>query len=294
MEHIERAGVHSGDSIAIYPTISIDEQMVNHIVETTEQLGRAFNLVGIFNVQYIVADNELYVIEVNPRASRTVPMMSKVTDVPMIEIATQLMLGSEIKDLGLIGKIKATPDFYAVKNPVFSMEKLSDAEIALSPEMKSTGETLAIESTVEVALMKGFMAAQQKVPILGTALISISDPHKESAHLLIQSLIELGYEIEMTEGTYNMYKDEFNSIKLVDFETISKKVISQQYQLVFNIPTRGKDKSRQGFFLRRIAIEHKIPCFTSVDTMRWMIRLMEMDISSDDMDIVDLCSINEK
>jgi carbamoyl-phosphate synthase large subunit len=293
MEHIERAGVHSGDSIAIYPTISIDDQMVNHIVETTEQLGRAFNLVGIFNVQYIVADEKLYVIEVNPRASRTVPMMSKVTGVPMIEIATQLMLGRELNDLGLDGKIKDTPDFYAVKNPVFSMEKLSDAEIALSPEMKSTGETLAIESTVDAALMKGFMAAQQKVPNLGTALVSIADPHKESAHQLIQSLIELGYEIEMTEGTYNMYKAEFNSIKLVDFETISKKVIGQEYQLVFNVPTRGKDKSRQGFSLRRIAIEHKIPCFTSVDTMRWMIRLIEKDISSDDMEIIDLCSITD-
>ena len=291
MEHIEEAGVHSGDSIAVYPTLNVNESMERQIIDTTEKIGRAFNLSGIFNVQYIIYNQELYVIEVNPRASRTIPMMSKVTNVPMIEMATRIMMGQTIKEMGYYKQIKDKPDFYAVKNPVFSMEKLSEAEIALNPEMKSTGETLTIDPNLENALLKGLLASNNKIPLVGKALISVSDAHKEDSIRIIKLLEKFGFDLEMTAGTKKATAEAGIKGCEVSYESIAEKLKNREYTMVLNIPTKGKDKIKEGFLLRRLCVEHKIPCFTSLNTIHWILKIMEKNIDIEDTSIFDICSI---
>jgi carbamoyl-phosphate synthase large subunit len=292
MEHIEHSGVHSGDSIAIYPPLNVDKDCQKEILKISKNIAQAFNLIGIFNIQFIIKNQEIYVIEVNARASRTVPIMSKVTGVRMIEVATRLMLGEAFDSMGLVGELGITPSFYAVKNPVFSMEKISEAEIALSPEMKSTGETMSIEENPERAIFKGFIASGQIVPRIGRALVSISEPFKDEAMPIVHELMELGYVVEMTEGSWEEYDRGELETSFVEMDIIKKKIVTKAYDLIFNIPTRGKDKATDGFMIRRMAVEHRVPCFTSVDTMKWMIKLIKSGLSQSDCQIYDICSIN--
>jgi carbamoyl-phosphate synthase large subunit len=292
MEHLEEAGVHSGDSIAVYPAFSIEKYMEEKIIDTTEKLGQAFNLIGVFNVQYIVHKDELYVIEVNPRASRTVPMMSKVTGVPIIEIATKLMLGETLEEVGYSSKIEPKKDFYAVKNPVFCMEKIFQAEIALGPEMKSTGETMSIDKELDLALFKGVIASGMEIPKVGKALISIANPKKEESIEILKEMKKMGFDLYFTLGTYNFAMENSIEGQKVAMDEIHNRLINRKFDLVINIPTKGKDTSKDGFIIRRLSVESKIPCMTSFDTTRLILKMIKATIDYDKFNMVDICKIN--
>ncbi|OPL09281.1 MAG: carbamoyl phosphate synthase large subunit [delta proteobacterium ML8_F1] len=291
MEHLEEAGVHSGDSIAFYPSLNVKPEMERLLIETTKKLAKAFDLLGIFNVQYIVYEEELYVIEVNPRASRTVPMMSKVTGVPIIELGTKVMLGKKLKDLGYSGDIHPKKDFFAVKNPVFSMEKLTQAEIALGPEMKSTGETMAIDYSLDRALFKGIIASNMSVPKVGKALISISDPKKTESIKILESMKALGFEFYFTAGTYEFARKNGIEGHLIDAKAAHSALIDRKFDLVLNLPTRGKDRVKEGFILRRLSVEQKVPCLTSLSTMALVLKMMAWGNRTEDFVMVDICKI---
>lgn len=272
MEHIERAGVHSGDSISVYPPMHITDEMTEQIIKVTHDLAKALNTKGLINIQYIVANNKLYIIEVNPRSSRTVPYISKVTDIPMVQLALRCALGEKVKDLGYGTGLYKRANVYAVKVPVFSSEKLPDLEISASPEMKSTGEVLGIGESYPEALLKGLIASGINLHHDSGVVISVSDNYKEEIIPVAKALSDLGFKIFATVGTakyladHDIYALAVN--KLVekrngDIVYLAKKGI---IELIINTPTKGRQSSRDGFKIRRTAVELGIPCLTSVDT----------------------------
>ncbi len=260
MEHIERAGVHSGDSTAVYPPQTLSRRTKEQVVAYTTQLAKALNVKGLINIQYVLQGEQLYVLEVNPRSSRTVPFISKITGIPMVNLATRLIMGRTLKELGYQGGLYPESEFVGVKVPVFSFAKLLQVDISLGPEMKSTGEVMGV-------------AAGRMFPREGTALVTIADRDKEETLPIIKGLADLGYKIRATEGTAAMLKEAglpVDPVKKVHegSPNIVDCIRANEVNLVINTLTRGKNPERDGFLIRRTAVEHGVPCMTSLDTAR--------------------------
>lgn len=279
MEQIERAGVHSGDSMAVYPAQHLSPEMTEQIVDYTQRIAKGLNVKGILNIQYIVADNKLHVIEVNPRSSRTVPFISKVTGINMIEYATRIALGETIKSLGLpTGLVPAKP-YVAVKAPVFSFSKMGLVEIALGPEMKSTGEVMGIGRNYSEALFKAIHGANMRIPEKGNILLTVADRDKAEATELAKGFIELGYNIQATGGTGKYFKEHGVDCTVVNkihegADNCADLIRQGKVDLMLNTLTAGKRPEREGFQLRRLAVEMGTPCLTSLDTAREVLRVV--------------------
>lgn len=289
MEHIERAGVHSGDSIAVYPTQSISESMKNKIVEYTTKLAKGLNIIGLLNIQYVISNDQLYVIEVNPRSSRTVPFLSKITNVPMANLATKVILGQSLQDLGYgTGLVKEKKGVY-VKVPVFSFAKLRRVDITLGPEMKSTGEVMGKDMTLEKALYKGLVASGMKIQNYGTVLFTVADKDKEEATQLAKRFDAIGFTLMATSGTAGSLQATGLKVDVVDKigsdgVTLLDVIKNGKVQIVINTLTKGKQPERDGFRIRREAVENNIPCLTSLDTAEAILRVLEsMTFSSEAM-----------
>jgi len=280
MEHVERAGVHSGDSIAVYPPHRLSKELKEKAVQYTEKISRALNVKGVVNIQYVVSEGEIYVIEVNPRSSRTIPYLSKVTGVPMVDLATKALLGRKLKDLGWESGMVPEKEHVAVKVPVFSFSKLTQVDTNLGPEMKSTGEVLGLAESYEKALYKGLIGAGLEIPRAGTILATIADKDKEEAVEYIKDFAELGFQIAATEGTAAALKEEGLEVDIVkkigEGSPDSLELIADdQIDLVINTLTKGKVPERDGFKIRRSAVEMGIPCLTSLDTTQAMLKVLK-------------------
>ncbi len=296
MEHVERAGVHSGDSISIYPCQNLTEHIKKVIIDYTEKLAKALHVIGLVNIQYVVYNHEVYVIEVNPRSSRTVPYISKVTGVPMVDLATKILLGKKLKDMGYQSGLYPSGDYIAVKVPVFSFEKLHDVDNQLGPEMKSTGECLGIARTFGEALLKGLTAAGYKMYNKGGVLISVRDSDKNEVIEIASRFEALGFEIYATGGTasvlnrnmiaanhvYRISEGEPNVISLLE---------SGKINYVISTSETGRKPSRDSVKMRRKAVERSIACLTSIDTANALLECLEMHKSVDDVEMVDITKL---
>ncbi|MHC1747719.1 MAG: carbamoyl-phosphate synthase large subunit [Cellulosilyticaceae bacterium] len=295
MEHLERAGIHSGDSTTIYPSVNISDEIKEKIISCTRILAKALKVIGMINMQYIEYKNELYIIEVNPRSSRTVPYISKVTDVPIIDLATRVMLGEKLKGLGYgTGLYEEPKDFYAVKVPVFSTEKLPRVEVSLGPEMKSTGEVLGVGKTVEEALYKGFIAAGKELPVHGGTIFATVQKYDQDEFVAIaKRFAALGYNFVATKGTAKKLQQNNIEAKVVKKlsegnEEILSIIRSGEINLVVNTPTKGNDATRDGFKIRRSAIESSLQIVTSLDTLKAMADIAEKQLTIEQTDIYDM------
>ena len=292
MEHIERAGVHSGDSISVYPARRISQKQQDELIDITKRLALALDVSGIVNIQYVISGGEIYVIEVNPRSSRTVPYISKVTGVPMIELAVRVSLGAPLAGMGYGTGLYPARKITAVKVPVFSFEKLPLVEVGLGPEMKSTGEVLGVSEDYSEALLKGLVASGMALPKeKGAVLLTVSDNDKQELIPIAAVLDYLGYDIYATHGTANTLNFNFVAANTVsklskDPDSIQGLFESGRLKLILNTPTKGRRADRDGFKLRRMAVEHRIPCITSLDTAR--VLLQSMKSGRTDADIVPL------
>ncbi|MEG6616943.1 carbamoyl-phosphate synthase large subunit [Peptococcaceae bacterium 1198_IL3148] len=266
MEHIERAGVHSGDSIAVYPPQTLTQAEQEQIINNTICIGKALKISGLINIQYVVAKDGVYVLEVNPRASRTVPILSKVTGVPMVQVATRAMLGRTLPQQGYTAKLGPIPKYVAVKAPVFSFEKLGLVETSLGPEMKSTGEVMGVDESFSYAFYKAIIASGMKVVKSGTVLFSVADRDKLEAASVAKLYAALGFKLCATANTTQVLRDSGLEVEFMADPLAA--VRSGQVQLVVNTPTKGKVATRKGFKLRRTAAEYKVPCLTSLDTAK--------------------------
>jgi len=281
MEHIERAGVHSGDSIAVYPPQNICEENLKDLVDYTTRLAKGLGVVGLMNIQYILNEGKVYVIEVNPRSSRTVPFLSKITDIPMASLATKAIFGKKLKDLGYKNGLIPNKDGIFVKIPVFSFSKLHKVDITLGPEMKSTGEVMGKDITLEKALYKGLVAAGMKVPLHGSVLFTVADKHKPEALDLAKKFAEIGYKIYATNGTAryfekgNLYSCVVNKLDDSQEENLLDLIQKGSIQFVINTMTKGKEYERDGFRIRRTSVENGIPCLTSMDTVEALVKVIE-------------------
>ncbi|TBL69358.1 carbamoyl-phosphate synthase large subunit [Paenibacillus thalictri] len=268
MEQVERTGVHSGDSIAVYPPQTLSAEVKDQITEMSLKLAQHLHVVGLVNIQYLVSDGQVFVIEVNPRASRTVPFMSKITHVPMANWATKVILGQNLASFGLPSGLLQEPDHVFVKVPVFSFAKLTNVEIALSPEMKSTGEVIGMDASYHRALYKGLVAAGMKLRSRGTVIASVSDAHKTAALEPLRKLYRLGYRIIATPGTARMLQQEHIAATSCPVEELIHSLRTFQADILINTATNGKLSSSHGFRLRREAVELGLTCLTSIDTVR--------------------------
>ncbi|MTI71730.1 MAG: carbamoyl-phosphate synthase large subunit [Firmicutes bacterium] len=294
MEHLERAGIHSGDSITIYPSIDISNEIKNKILDYTKKIAKELNVLGMINIQFIQYENQLYVIEVNPRSSRTVPYISKVSNVPVIELATRVMLGEKIESLGYGKGIYKDSELVSVKVPVFSTEKLSRVEVSLGPEMRSTGEVLGIDETFERALYKGLVASGKKIKKeSGKILVTLNSHDKQDFSETAKKLKKLGYEFIATEGTSKYLNDigiESKSIKKISegVPNVLDIIRSGVIDFVINTPTKGNDSKRDGFRIRRAAIEASVDVFTSLDTINALVDILDKKIIDSDLNVYDL------
>ena len=281
MEHIERTGVHSGDSISVYPAPTISEPVKEMIVEYTKRLAKALHVVGLINIQFIVMDEQVYVIEVNPRSSRTVPYISKVTGIPIVDLATKVIIGDTIKGMGYEPGLAPVADYIAIKMPVFSFEKLRGAEISLGPEMKSTGECLGIAKTFNEALYKAFLGAGVTLPKYKQMIMTVKDADKPEAVGVAKRFEALGYKIYATRSTAKYLQEHgVNALRVNKISQESPNVmdliLGQKIDLVIDTPTQGNgDKSRDGFLIRRNAIETGVYCITAMDTANALARSLE-------------------
>ncbi|MDF2906013.1 MAG: carbamoyl-phosphate synthase, large subunit [Herbinix sp.] len=294
MEHIERAGIHSGDSISVYPSQSVSRKVKVDIVNYTKKLANSLHVIGLINIQFIIYNEKVYVIEVNPRSSRTVPYISKVTSLPIVDIATKVILGEKIKELGYTPGLWPESDYIAIKMPVFSFEKLRGAEISLGPEMKSTGECLGIAKTFHEALYKAFLGAGINLPKHKKMIMTVKKADREEAVGLGQRLIALGYQIFATEGTAKALNDKgvpATVINKIDqgSPNLLDLILGHEIDMVINTPTQGRDKTRDGFLIRRTSIETGVTCFTALDTASALLTSMECDNS--DITLVDVAQL---
>ena len=279
MEHLERAGVHSGDSITMYPTQNVSDEIKEKILDYTKKIALELNVLGMVNIQFIEFKGELYIIEVNPRASRTVPYISKVSKVPIVDLATKCMLGAKLKDLGYGNGIYKTPELISVKVPVFSMSKLARVDISLGPEMKSTGEVLGVGQTLEEALYKGFMASGRSISDdRGMVLATVNDHDKEEFLEIAKDMKNLGYTFLATEGTAKILRK--NDIDAITVNKIGEgkpnildAIMNNQVDMVINTPTKGNDATRDGFKIRRTATEYNVDVMTSLDTLKALVKV---------------------
>lgn len=266
MEHIERTGVHSGDSISVYPPFNVSKELEELLIDYTERISRALHVVGLVNIQYAYDGKKLYVIEVNPRASRTVPILSKVTRVPMIKLAVAAMLGQKLKDMGYGTGLYPPSDKYAVKVPVFSNAKLTDVDVALGPEMRSTGEVLGIDPELDKAIYKGFLAANMKIPTTGGVFVALRDSEKnESTIHTVAKYLNSGFKIYASKGTHKFLKENGIQNELITFDK-AKEMVGEDIVCVINVPRVGNITGSDGFTLRRKAIEWGVPVLTCMDT----------------------------
>ena len=299
MEHLERAGVHSGDSISVYPAYSLDEATINKIIDYSGRLAKALNVLGMINIQYVLYNGELNVIEVNPRSSRTVPYISKVTGIPMVDIATKLMTGKKLTDFKYGTGLYRNADYVAIKVPVFSFEKLTDVDTSLGPEMKSTGEVLGIAKTFEEALYKGITATGLKLPTKGgSILMTVRDSDKSELIGIAEQFEKYGFELWATGKTanmLNMHGIATNAVKKVDegSPNLLDLISSGNIKLVINTPTKGRKPERDGFKIRRKTVEMSIPCVTSLDTAKAILSCIGTEGRENEMEVLDL-SVFEK
>lgn len=279
MEHIERAGVHSGDSIAVYPPQTLSQDVIDTLEAYTVKLAKGLNVIGLINIQFVLAHDGVYVLEVNPRASRTVPFLSKITEIQMAQLAMQAIMGQKLTDLGYQPGIQPYKEGVFVKAPVFSFNKLKNVDITLGPEMKSTGEVMGRDITLEKALYKGLTAAGMEVKDYGTALITVSDKDKEEMVKIAKRLSEVGYKIVATAGTAATLKDHDINVETVEkiggHDDLITKIQDGSVQLVINTMTKGKTIERDGFQIRRASVENGVPCLTSLDTANALTNVIE-------------------
>ena len=281
MEHIERTGVHSGDSISVYPAPTISDKVKDTIVEYTKRLAQALHVVGLINIQFIAMNEEVYVIEVNPRSSRTVPYISKVTGIPIVDLATKVIIGNTIRGLGYEPGLAPVADYIAIKMPVFSFEKLRGAEISLGPEMKSTGECLGIAKTFNEALYKAFLGAGVQLPKYKQMIMTVKDADKPEAVGVAKRFEALGYKIYATRSTAKYLQEHgVNALRVNKISQESPNVmdliLGHKIDLVIDTPTQGNgDKTRDGFLIRRNAIETGVYCITAMDTANALAHSLE-------------------
>ncbi len=280
MEHIERTGVHSGDSISVYPAHTITPQVKETIAEYTRRLAKALHVKGLINIQFIAVGEEVFVIEVNPRSSRTVPYISKVTGIPIVDLATEVIIGKTIRELGYEPGLQREADYVAVKMPVFSFEKIRGAEISLGPEMKSTGECLGIAKTFNEALYKAFLGAGIDLPKHKRMIITVKDADKGEAIEIGRRFAKLGYTIYATRSTAKALNDagvKANKVNKIQQEspTVMDLILGHKIDLVIDTPTQGRDKSRDGFLIRRTSIETGVNCITALDTAKALATSLE-------------------
>ena len=279
MEHIERAGVHSGDSIAVYPPQTLPSKVIYTIIDYTRRLATALHVKGLLNIQFVVVDGEVYIIEVNPRSSRTVPFLSKVTDVDMVELATRIAVGATLSELGYHSGLIPPKSYVAVKAPVFSFAKMTDVDIALGPEMKSTGEVMGIDYNYSRALYKAIIGSGIQVPVKGCILFTVADKDKEEMKTLVKAFADLGFEIAATEGTANAIESIGIKASLVGkvherSADIIERIKKGSINMVINTLTQGKHSAKDGFKIRRATVEHGIACLTSLDTAWEVLRVL--------------------
>ena len=296
MEHIERAGVHSGDSISVYPALTLTKRIRETIVEYTRRLAMALNVIGLVNIQYVVYNNEVYVIEVNPRSSRTVPYISKVTGVPMVDIATKIMLGESLKEQGYQSGLHKEGDFIAVKVPVFSFEKLHDVDTALGPEMKSTGECLGIARTFEDALFKGLVAAGYNMKKDGGVLITVRDTDKQEIIYVADKFEQLGFDIYATSGTASTLNRNMVAANVVRKASEEKPNVmtlldSGKINYVISTSAKGRIPAYDSVKIRRKTVERSICCLTAIDTANAVADILAMGKNIDDMEMIDITKI---
>ena len=297
MEHIERAGVHSGDSISVYPPPTLSKKRMEEITDVTHKLAQALHIKGLMNIQYVISNEKLYVIEVNPRASRTVPYISKVTGVPFIDLAIDAALGKKVKDLGCGTGLYPTGDIFAVKVPVFSFEKLPQVEVSLGPEMKSTGEVLGVSRDYNEAVLKGLLGAGVNVPYDGGKVIMTIAPNDKAESVPIGAVLDyLGFEIYATEGTANYLNFNFVAANKIDGlgsegYNIKDLIESDEVKLIINTPTRGRSPMNDGFKIRRMAVERRIPCLTSLDTAKALVHCLKLRKGPGDLEPIDMQEI---
>ena len=294
MEHMERAGVHSGDSISVYPAQTISEGVKATIAEYTRRLAKSLHVIGLINIQFIVVGEDVYVIEVNPRSSRTVPYISKVTGIPIVDLATQVIIGKTIRELDYEPGLQPEAGYVAVKMPVFSFEKIRGAEISLGPEMKSTGECLGIAKTFHEALYKAFLGAGIDLPRHKQMIITVKDADKGEAIEIARRFEKLGYIIYATRSTAAALKEagiKARKVNKINQEspTVMDLILGHRIDLVIDTPTQGRDKSRDGFLIRRTAIETGVNCLTSLDTARALVGSLET--KSKELSLIDIAKL---
>ena len=295
MEHIERTGVHSGDSISVYPAPTISDEVREMLVEYTKRLAQALHVVGLINIQFIVMDEQVYVIEVNPRSSRTVPYISKVTGIPIVDLATKVIIGNTIKGMGYTPGLAPTADYIAIKMPVFSFEKIRGAEISLGPEMKSTGECLGISKNYNEALFKAFLGNGVNLPKYKKMILTVKDSDKLDAVEIGQRFTALGYEIYSTRSTCRVLNENGVPAKPINkveepSPNLLDLILSHEIDLVIDTPSQGVEHSKDGFVIRRNAIETGVTVLTSLDTAHALLTSLE---SSDrhNLSLVDISEI---
>ena len=296
MEHIERAGVHSGDSISVYPAQTLSDKIKGVIVDYTERLAKALDVVGLVNIQYVVYNDEVYVIEVNPRSSRTVPYISKVTGVPMVDIATKMMLGHSLAEQGYECGLYPEGDYVAVKVPVFSFEKLHDVDTHLGPEMKSTGETLGIAKSFDEALLKGLVAAGYNMKKNGGVLISVRDTDKKEIIEVADKFSRMGFDIYATSGTASVLNRNMIAAslakRLADDEPNAMTLLeSGKIDYVISTSETGRKPALDSVKIRRKTVERSIACLTSLDTANALANCLAMDKTIKDVELVDITGI---
>ncbi len=297
MEHIERAGIHSGDSISVYPAPTLSEKVKETIADYTRRLAKALHVLGMINIQFIaMPDDEVYCIEVNPRSSRTVPYISKVTGIPIVDLAVKAMLGEKIRDMGYECGLQKDADFFAIKMPVFSFEKVYGAEISLGPEMKSTGECLGVAAEYDEALYKAFLGAGIRLPRYKQVIITVKDSDKAEIINIGKRFSALGYKIYATRSTAKVLRDNgVDALKVnkinQESPTIMDLILGHRIDLVIDTPTEGYDEHRDGFMIRRVAIETGINVITALDTADALLTSMENKDREKEMEPIDITGI---
>lgn len=297
MEHVERTGVHSGDSISVYPAHTVSDQVKQTIAEYSGRLAKALHVKGLINIQFIVMKEEVYVIEVNPRSSRTVPYISKVTGIPIVELAANVILGKTIRELGYEPGLQKEAGYTAIKMPVFSFEKIRGAEISLGPEMKSTGECLGIAKDFNEALYKAFIGAGIDLPKHKQVIITVKDADKGEAIEIGRRFEKLGYKIYATRSTAAALREAGVNARKVnkiqqESPTVMDLILGHRIDLVIDTPTQGRDKSRDGFLIRRTAIETGVTCLTSLDTAKALLTSLEAKEEQKELTLTDIAGIN--
>ncbi|NLT19641.1 MAG: carbamoyl-phosphate synthase large subunit [Syntrophomonadaceae bacterium] len=295
MQHIERAGVHSGDSMAVFPAYSLSSEITDKVIDYTRKLALELPVIGLINIQFVEYENELYVLEVNPRSSRTIPFISKVTGIPMVKLAVEIMLGKSLADMGYKDGLQSPPEFFAVKVPVFSFNKLEQVDITLGPEMKSTGEVMGIDRSLKMAIYKGLIAAGLEIPKKGTIVATIADKDKEEALPLLQKFAQNGFKLVSTHGTAKALQQigvEAEIVKKISEGSPNIVDLIREGKVDFCVNTlnHGRRPFSDGFQIRRAAVELNVPCLTSLDTLKV---IQEVIREVDNMQDLEIYSLQE-